>query len=186
MKHNVALLISCIFTLLLATVAQASEFSGNTCNEEGANCQTQADWMIGWCEAATAAGAVDKTIEECTQSVGANHPMYQVPSTQNQNAQSSASSSNKSGRDGKSRGDNQNKDQATLKRSPNTSSSVKSGSGTPKQGSDKTSNQWVRCGSWRVNRNDPGRSECVNPAPSGSLPKDYSEKENPTSGGTPR
>ena len=69
--------------LLLATVAQASEFSGNTCNEEGANCQTQADWMKGWCEAATEAGAVDKTVEECTQSVGANHPMYQVPSTQN-------------------------------------------------------------------------------------------------------
>lgn len=69
MKSNVILIFSCLFTLFLATAAQASDFTGNTCYEEGANCQTGADWVRGWCEAAAAAGTIDQTVEECARSL---------------------------------------------------------------------------------------------------------------------
>ena len=190
MKSTVLLMFSCIFTLFLATAAQASNFSGNTCYEEGANCQTDEEWVAGWCEAAVAAGVFIGTAEQCVQPGGGGGRLAEsTPSqnpAQNQNGQSGASSSRQSSGGGNSSGGNQAKDQ-TLTRSTDTSSSAQSGSGTPKQGSGKTGNQWEQCKSWRVHRDDPGRSVCVNPAPSGSLPKDYSEKENPSSGGgTPR
>jgi hypothetical protein len=73
-------------------MAQASEFSGNTCNNEGANCQTRADWLTGWCEAAVAAGAVEETVEECKQSVGANNPDNQGTLTERSNAQQQGNS----------------------------------------------------------------------------------------------
>ena len=56
MRFLLILIFACAFVLFLETDAQAPEFSGNTCNEEGANCQTDDDWVYGWCEAAVEAG----------------------------------------------------------------------------------------------------------------------------------
>ena len=68
MKSKVILIFSCFFTVFLATTTQASDFTGNTCHEEGANCQTHYDWTKGWCEAASAAGVINETVEECARS----------------------------------------------------------------------------------------------------------------------
>ena len=154
MKTYLILMISCIFSLLLATAAQASEFTGNTCNEEGANCQTQSEWMIGWCEAASAAGAVDQTVEECTESVGADHANYQVPAEDYKNAH------NDSGQ------------RSLVRASDAEGSSGNSGdSGAARKSSGRSSGQGEQCKYYRVQRSHPGRLVCVRPQPV-SVPPD--------------
>ena len=154
MKTSLIMMISCIFSLLLASAAQASEFAGNTCNEEGANCQTQSEWMIGWCEAASAAGAVDQTVEECRQSVGADHHSYQVSAEDYKNAQGDSG-------------------QRSLERASDAEgSSGNSGdSGAARQSSGRSSGQGEQCQYYRVQRSDPSRLECVRPQPE-SVPPD--------------
>ncbi|MCY4538595.1 MAG: hypothetical protein OXE52_10245 [Chloroflexi bacterium] len=202
MRNNIVLVFCCVFTLFLATVAQATSFSGNICYDDGANCQTDLDWKRGWCEAAIAQSWVVGSVDEClsgeAQTLTPEQRQARIQSraarqnpVQDQNAQSSASSSRQSSvsssRQSSDGGQGRVANQSTLTRSSNPTVSERKSDSSSKQGSDKTSNQWVRCGSWRVNRNEPGRSVCVNPAPSGSLPRDYSEREEPSSGGgTPR
>ncbi len=156
MKSDVILIFSCFFTLLLATAAQASEFTGNSCNEEGANCQTQSDWMIGWCEAASAAGAVNQTVEECTESVGANHANYQVPAQDYKNAQDSASNSGKSSGGAKSK--------TVPKQSRNAQDSAP-GSGQAAAAQEDESggapSSAQECRYYVVRRSDPGNQICV-------------------------
>ena len=95
MKSSIILTIACIFTLFLATVAQASEFTDNTCYREGANCQTDEEWKAGWCEAAVTAGVFIGTAEQCVQPGGGGGRLAESP--QNQNSDSNASSSRQSG-----------------------------------------------------------------------------------------
>ncbi len=162
MKSSVILIFSCLFTSFLATAAQASGFTGNTCYEEGANCQTQSDWMIGWCEAAVAAGAVDQTAEECAQSVGANHPNMQVAPTQNENTRGSASISGQSG-GGQGQGANQTKNPVALTQSPNPNNSEQSNGGAREQGSgngDASDGRPVNCRAWIVRRSNPSLFNC--------------------------
>ena len=145
------------------TTAQASEFTGNTCHEEGANCQTQADWMIGWCEAVSAAGVVEQSVEECTQSIGANHPDMQVVPAQSQNTRSSASDSGQSG-SRKHSTDRSSGDSGTqrLQRNADDVSNAERAQ-LPDQKSSNTVTQNEQCQSYRVIRNDPTRRICVRP-----------------------
>ena len=74
-----------ILLALAGTVAaQEHGFSGNTCYEEGANCQTEAEWKFGWCEAAVAAGVFIGTAEQCVQPGGGGGHL--AVSRQNENA----------------------------------------------------------------------------------------------------
>ena len=95
MRSSIILTIACIFILFLATVAQASEFTDNTCYEAGANCQTDEEWKAGWCEAAVTAGVFIGTAEQCVQPGGGGGRLAESP--QNQNSDSNASSSRQSG-----------------------------------------------------------------------------------------
>ncbi len=137
--------------------AQASEFTDNTCYEEGANCQTQSDWLTGWCEAAVAAGVVDQSVDECAQAVGATTP------AQNQNSNSRASSSRQSSDGGQGRGANQTEDPVTLTQSPNPNSSEQSSGGSQQQGSengDASDGRPVNCRAWIVRRSNPSLFNC--------------------------
>lgn len=184
MKHNVILMFSCFFTLFLMPAAQASDFVDNTCHGEGANCQTMSDWMIGWCEAASAAGTVDQTVEECAQSVGANHPDMQVVPTpsqnaaQNQNPTNSASSSKQSSGARQSSSDNTGASgdsgaQSLQGHTGDTSDAERAAA--PDKDSSKSDTQYETCQSYRVTRNNPARLVCVRPS-RGSA-KDYDESE---------
>ncbi|MCY4465344.1 MAG: hypothetical protein OXE46_07390 [Chloroflexi bacterium] len=226
MRKNIVLVFSCVFTLFLATVAQAASFSGNACYEEGANCQTEDEWKAGWCIAAVEEGALSGSIQQCQETLGVASLSQYTQQRQNsssfsgnvcyeegancqtedewkagwcvaaveegalsgsiqqcqetlgvaplsqytqqrQNSSSSASSSRQSSGGGQGRVANQ----PTLTRISNPTITERK-----KDGSSEQASGWVRCQSWRVHRDNPGEQICVNPAPSGPLPKDYSEK----------
>ena len=224
MKSNVILIFYCSFALFLASAAQASEFTDNTCYEESANCQTQSDWLTGWCEAAVAARAVDQTVAECAQAVGANRPDTQgaaaqtseftdntcyeegancqtqsdwltgwceaavaaravdqtvaecaqavgaTTPAQNQNSNSSASSSRQSsggGQDSQVRtSDNSGDDSGAQGLQGHVGNSPHGERASlPDHGSDHSNPHGERCQSYRVMRTDPSRLVCERPSP---------------------
>ena len=149
MKSKIILIFSCLFTLFLATAAQASNFSDNTCHEEGANCQTEAEWKYGWCEAAVATGVFEGTAEQCTQPGGGGGRL--VGSTQSENraqGQNTNGGASGSGAAGAQR------------LSGNTGGS---GDSAASDASGDSSAQGQECQRYRVSRSNPSQLVCDKP-----------------------
>lgn len=170
MRFLLISIFACAFVLFLETDAQAPEFSGNTCNEEGANCQTDDDWVYGWCEAAVEAGVFIGTAEQCIQPGGGGGQL--VRNTQNENPPSSDSDSGQSSNRRKSEqrqerataqandNANDNNEQAELENDQTcTGADCDSEQDTVSGNSDNASS--ITCLYWRVRRSDPTNFVCA-------------------------
>ncbi len=170
MKHIVIFIVACLPALLPASAAKASQFTGNTCNEEGANCQSHEDWVYGWCEAAVAAGVFIGTADQCVQPGGGGGQL--VENTQNQNPTSSDSDSGQSSNRRKSEqrqerateqandNANDNNEQAKLEYDQTcTGADCDSEQDTVSGNSDNASS--ITCLYWRVRRSDPTNFVCA-------------------------
>ncbi len=153
MKANIILIFSCLFVLFLATAAQASGFTGNTCYEEGANCQSEAEWKAGWCEAAVAAGVFEGTAEQCVQPGGGGGRLVESP--QNQNSDKDANSSGQSGSDAQNQGSSGSQRQSSGDAQGQASSADAEDALNSAPSSER------RCWAYKVHRSDPTKEICV-------------------------